>query len=286
MKVIRLDVLVLNQDEIKSLLNMKDVINAVRKVFIAKATGKVQMPPKSYLHFEKYNGDLRVMPSYLEENDTASVKIVNSHADNPNKYNLPTVMALVTVFDPKTGAPLSVMDGTYITAIRTGAAAAVATEYLARKDSKVLGLVGAGVQAIPQLSAINEVSELSEVRAYDIDPKRRKEFVSIAETRYNLKIVNCPTIRECVEKSDIISTITPVKNPIVKDGWINEGVHINAMGADAPGKEGRDVRRGQQKAPLRDAQTNAKTSGRGTGQVKREGCSDDRMCQVWKQSGR
>lgn len=141
-----METLILSRSEILSLLDMAEIMDAVHEALREKATGRVQMPPKTYLYYEKYRGDLRVMPSYLEALESTAVKIVNVHPDN-RKYGLPTVMATIVLLDPKTGFPMAIMDGTAITAMRTGAASAIATKFLARKNSETLGIIGAGAQA-------------------------------------------------------------------------------------------------------------------------------------------
>ncbi|MFQ6118435.1 MAG: ornithine cyclodeaminase family protein, partial [Methanosarcinales archaeon] len=134
-----MEILFLNRDEVKKVLTMQDCLKVVEDAFKLHAKKKVQMPPKLYLYFYKHNGDLRTMPAYLEYQDIAGVKIVNVHPDNPKK-GLPSVMALMVLNSTETGAPLAVMDGTYITDIRTGAGGGIAVKYLARTDSKVIGI--------------------------------------------------------------------------------------------------------------------------------------------------
>ena len=116
-----METLLLRDDQVKKLLSMSEVMEAVELAFKQKGIGRVQMPPKVYLYFKKYNGDLRTMPSYLEELDISAVKIVNVHPDNPSKYKLPTVMAVIILIDPSTGFPLAIMGGTTMTDMRTRA---------------------------------------------------------------------------------------------------------------------------------------------------------------------
>jgi len=216
---------------------MNEVLEVVEQAFREKGLGRVQMPPKTYLYFERYNGDLRVMPAYMESLDASAVKIVNVHPDN-RKFNLPTVMAVITLIDPKTGGPQAIMDGTEITAARTGAAAGVATKYLAREGASRLGIVGAGVQATKQLAFILHVTDLAEVRVYDIIEETKKKFVQKAKQQYqDIEIVAAESVEDAVRDADIISTVTPSRKPLILNEWIEEGTHINAIGADAPGKE-------------------------------------------------
>ena len=229
------NVLWLNKSEVESLLDMKGTLGVVEEAFRQHGLRKVQMPPKLYLYYTKHNGDLRTMPAYLEEQDITGVKIVNVHPDNPAK-GLPTVMALVVLNSTETGAPLAVMDGTYLTDMRTGAAGGVAVKYLARKNAKTVGFVGAGNQARAQLLAINEVMDIEEVKAVSASEKGTLAFKSDME-----KVVGCDIIAKENVKDvcdcEILVTTTPSRKPVVMDEWISEGTHINAIGADAEGKE-------------------------------------------------
>jgi len=215
--------LVLTQKEVQKILplgQIKKVIDAVEKAFSDFSQGMAQMPPKMYLIFEEFDGDLRIMPSWSKKLLMAGTKIVNVHPQNPKK-KLPSVMAVIVLNDPKTGIPLALMDGTWITAMRTGAASAVATKYLARKDVKTLGIVGAGFQAITQVAAISKVRKLKEIVAYDIKEEAVERLAKIL-AKEKIKIRK-GTLEEVCQK-DILVTATPSREPVVKK-------------ADAPGKE-------------------------------------------------
>ncbi|HEY9245899.1 MAG TPA: alanine dehydrogenase [Candidatus Methanoperedens sp.] len=228
-------ILWLNKNEVESLLDMKGALIVVEEAFRQHGLKKVQIPPKLYLYFKKHNGDLRTMPAYLEVQDIAGVKIVNVHPDNP-KIGFPTVMALVILNSTETGAPVAVMDGTYLTDMRTGAAGGIAVKYLARKDSGTVGFIGTGNQAKAQLLAINEVINIDEIKAFSISEKSNIAFKEEMEKRVNCDITVKRNIRDACD-CDILVTTTPSRNPIVMNEWIAGGTHINAIGADAPGKE-------------------------------------------------
>jgi len=230
-----MEVLWLTQEEVKSVMDMHSDMQVVERAFRQHGLGKVQMPPKSYLYYTAYNGDLRTMPAYLEEEDITGVKIVNVHPGNP-ALGLPTVMALIVLISPQTGAPIAIMDGTYLTDIRTGAAGGIAAKYLARKDSKVIGLVGAGNQARTQLEALSEVFEPELVKVTSRTKESCEQFIREAADIISCEIRYEETI-ENVCDCDILVTTTPTRKPIVKAQWIKEGTHINAIGADAVGKE-------------------------------------------------
>jgi len=232
-------VLLLSEQEVTELLQIDEVMEAVENVFREKALGYAQMPPKVYLDFAKYNGDVRAMPAYLERLDVASVKIVNSHPDNPRKFGMPTVSATVFLLDPRNGALLSIMGGSSITAMRTAAAGGIAAKYLANRNSKTAGFIGAGVQARAQLLALLQVfPNLEEIRVCDISPKAAEAFASEAKNRAaQCKIVVVGNEEETVHEADVVVTTTPSKKPLVFDAWVSEGTHFNCIGADAPLKE-------------------------------------------------
>ncbi len=219
--------LFLGKKEILPLLDMKEIIPAVEQAFLDWATGKAQMPAKSYLTVER--GDFRAMPASLP--GAAGVKWVNVHPSNP-PHGLPTVMAVIIFNDTETGYPLAVMDGTDITAYRTGAASAIASKYLARKNVRTLGLVGAGRQAHTQLLAHMAIYDLKLVKVYDINEATVERFI---KTFPQLRVEACSL--PATMDSDVVCAVTPAHKPIVKKEWVKPGVHINAVGADAHGKE-------------------------------------------------
>ena len=219
--------LFLSRKEILPLLDMREVIPAVEEAFRLWAEGKTAMPPKSYLTVDK--GDFRAMPAALP--GAAGVKWVNVHPQNPARGQ-PTVMAILIYNEPETGYPLAVMDATDITAYRTGAASAVASKYLALPNPRTLGLVGAGRQAYTQLLAHVALFNFEIIKVYDISPASLGRIVN-AFPQYRLEAC---TLEETVA-SDIVCTVTPAREPVVKKAMLRAGTHINAVGADAPGKQ-------------------------------------------------
>lgn len=232
-------VLLLSEQEVTDLLSIEEVIEAVESVFKEKALGYAQMPPKVYLHFAKYNGDVRAMPAYLERLDVASVKIVNSHPENPRKFGLPTVLATVVLLDPRNGAVLALMAGNKITAMRTAAAGGIAAKYLAKRNSKSVSFIGAGVQARAQLQALLLVfPNLEEIRVCDISTEAAESFATEAKTKLTqCKVAVVENEAKAVPGADIVVTTTPSKKPLVFDDWVSKGTHFNCIGADAPLKE-------------------------------------------------
>src|SRR3990172_221601 len=230
-----MDTLVLKQSEVLSLLRSQEVLDAVESAFRAYGLKQVQMPPKAYLFYDRYSGDLRTMPAYIEPADATGVKIVNVHPKNGEK-GLPTVMAVVVLNDPKTGYPLAMMNGTYLTALRTGAAGAIASKYLARKDASVVGFIGCGVQAQTPLEMHVLVRSIRKIVIYDINMEILKHFQQWVQDNFSVEVRVAASVEEACQ-CDILNTLTPVKTPIVKASFVRPGMHINAIGADAPGKE-------------------------------------------------
>ena len=193
------------------------------------------MPPKIYLDLPKYHGDFRAMPAYVD--GSAGMKWVSVYPENVAKHNLPTVIGLIVLSDPNNSYPLAIMDGTQITSLRTGAAGGVAVKYLARRDARVVGMIGAGRQARTQLMAIHEVMpKIDLVKVYDIRPEASRKFAEEMGTTLNLNIRPATKVAEAAD-ADVIVTVTLATGPVLLKKDVKPGTHINAIGADAPGKQ-------------------------------------------------
>ncbi len=228
--------LILTRHNIERILTPVIANETVEKAFRAYSLGYATMPAKSYLYFPK--GDLRSMPAYIcgEGFDIAGVKCVNVHPQNAGRH-LPAVMAVIILNDPQTGFPLAVMDGTYLTCIRTGAAGAIAAKYLSREDSKIAGFVGCGSQAQTQLSCLLEIRNIRKIKIWQVpnDKKCVQEFKKWAQTTYGIEAIVSSCMDDVTMNSDIVITTTPSRAPLVN--CVSPGTHINAIGADAPGKQ-------------------------------------------------
>jgi alanine dehydrogenase len=228
--------LILTKRNVEKILTPAVANETVEKAFLAYGMGHVEMPAKSYLYFPK--GDLRSMPAYIfgEDFDIAGVKCVNVHPQNAEGL-LPTVMAVIILNDPQSGFPLAVMDGTYLTSLRTGAAGALAAKYLSRQDAKVAGFVGCGAQARTQLACLLQVREIHKIKIWQFhgDKECARDFKRWAHRTYNLETVISSSMDAVTMGSDIVITTTPSRLPLVN--CVSPGTHINAVGADAPGKQ-------------------------------------------------
>jgi ornithine cyclodeaminase/alanine dehydrogenase len=218
--------LLLTRSDIESITTMELAVTAVETAFAAFGRGEASMPPKVYLPLEKHDGDFRAMPAHL--GDSAGIKWVNVHAQNPTRYGLPTVMAVYVLNDPANAFPLAIMDGTLLTALRTGAAGAVASKYLAQRSPKTIGFIGCGSQAYTLQGAHRVVFEEFETLAFDRDAAHAQRFAEAVGGRV-------VPLSEAAN-ADIVCTATPSRTPFLEADWVRPGAHINAMGADAPGK--------------------------------------------------
>ncbi|MFQ5669251.1 MAG: ornithine cyclodeaminase family protein [Acidobacteriota bacterium] len=240
------ETLLLGRAEVRRLLSMADALRVVEPAFAAHGRKETRMPAKIYLDLPEFGGDFRAMPAYIPSLKAAGMKWVSSHSRNPGQGR-PAVIAVLILSDPETAEPLAVMDATFLTLMRTGAAGGIAAKVLSRADSTCLALIGAGVQSHAQLEAIRSVRAITSVRLHDPNPAARESFHARFQGA-GLEITDAPTAAEAVEGADIIVTTTPSRRPVVNRSHLADGVHINAIGADAPGKQELD------EAILRDAQ--------------------------------
>jgi len=219
--------LVLDAKAVRELLDISEVIAAVEDAFRALGQGRAAMPPKSYLAVP--DGDFRAMPAALP--GAAGLKWVNVHPGN-HARGLPTVMGVMVFSDPATGYPLAIMDATDITAFRTGAAAAIASKYLARPETRSLGVIGAGRQAYSQIEAHRRLFHLTSILVYDL--------VADSAAKLAAAFPGAPVRVASLEEAagaDIVCTLTPSRKPYLRQAWLRPGAHVNAVGADAEGKE-------------------------------------------------
>ena len=225
--------LLISRRDVASLLTRDACLRLVEDAFRSYARKRAVLPSKLYLTLPE--GDFRAMPAFLESPPACGLKWVNVHPGN-SRRGLPTVMALIVLNDPRTGFPLAIMDGTLITQMRTGAAGAVSASYLARKESRTLGLIGCGVQAETQLSFLLRRFPLKRVLVWGPTASNRNQF--LRRMRRVAPILQpTPSIEEAVRSSDIVTTVTPSRRPLIRADWVKPGTHLNAIGADAKGKQ-------------------------------------------------
>lgn len=228
--------LLLTKMDIKSIFTMKDAIEADKDAFRIYSEGKSVVPLRTNIAIPKYEGQILFMPGYVDEMDVIGVKIVSVFPQNMQKGK-PTTPATMVLIDGSSGEVCAILDGTYLTQLRTGAASGAATDILARSDAQIGALIGTGGQGAAQLEAMVTARELKEVRVFDVDIIRAQKFV---EEMRN-EISNCNTIFKAVSTSDdaikdadIITTVTTARKPTFNGNLVKAGAHVNAVGSYMP----------------------------------------------------
>mgnify|MGYP000269631055 CR=1 FL=1 len=216
-------------------LTMAEIIDALEVMFREKGAGRTEMPPKPAIHPRPPDSFFHPMPAYIPALDALGVKWVSGYPEN-YKRGLPYIMGLIVLNDPETGAPLAVMDCTWVTAKRTGAASAVAAKYLARPDSEVVGILACGVQGRSNLEALNVVLPLKRVLAYDINPEVQRKYVEEMSEQLGLEVVPAQEPRQAVVGCDVVVTSGPVlKKPhaTIQPGWFEVGGFASLVDYDS-----------------------------------------------------
>ena len=222
----------LSADDVRKSLSMNEAIELMREAFVELSTGKAVVPERMSMSIVQDNGQALFMPAYLPKNEKFGVKIVSVMEDNPMR-GLPQIHALVMVFDSGNGQPLAVMDGEYLTALRTGAASGLATDLLARRDSQVAAIVGAGAQGRTQLEAVCAVRYIQRAYIFNRSSEKAAKFASEMSQKLSIPVeVSGPF--QILKQVDIICTATTSRAPVFSHSDLKPGVHINAIGAYRP----------------------------------------------------
>lgn len=228
--------LLLSKDDVENSLCMKDVIESVKKGYLAYNAGKVDQPDIVSMEIPEYNGETDIKSCCDKEGCTMSVKIASGFYDNGKENSLPSMIGMILLFDAKTGFQLCVMDGSLITGVRTGAAGAISCELLARPDSKTVAVIGAGGQARMQIYALRELMDIEEVRVFSPSGRGLDAYKSDVEKTARVRVVPCATAEEAMRCADIAISTTPSKKYLVGASLVRPGMHIVAVGADMAGK--------------------------------------------------
>ena len=228
--------LLLNRSDVQQVLTMAKAIDVVEAAFAELAHDTAEMPPRTVMIDPAVGGWIAYMPAYLKSGGGLGVKAVTVYKDNPTKFGLPTTIGTILVQDNQTGEVVAAMDGGYLTAMRTGAVSGVATRHMARPDSKVGGVLGAGVQARQQAVAIAEASKVDTILTFSLDDDTsRREFADWVAQATGLDVQLATSTEALCRESDIVALATTAANPIVNANWWKPGAHINAIGSHAPG---------------------------------------------------
>lgn len=228
--------LLLSKEDIKKVFTMEDAIEADKKAFQLVVEGKCDAPIRTKVQAPKHDGCFLFMPAYVEEMEVASLKNVNIFPHNIDN-GLPSAPAQVLLIDGKTGVVVSVLDGTYVTQIRTGAATGAAFDLLAKKDCRIGTLIGTGGQAAAQLEGMLAARKLEEVRVYDMNPERTKAFAAQMQEelkQYGAKIVAAESSDAAIDDADLIVTVTPASKPVFDGTKVKKGATLSCVGAYQP----------------------------------------------------
>jgi len=229
-------ILYLSQADVSAVgLTMAEIIDALEVAFREKADGRVEMPPKPGIHLGEGDSFIHAMPAYIPALKSAGVKWVSGFPGNASR-GLPYVSGLLILNDVETGLPLVVMDCVWITAMRTGAATAVAARYLARPDSSVAGVLGCGVQGRTNVEALNVLFPLERVMAYDLDAGVASRYAEEIESRFDLEVVVVDTPQAAVSGCDLIVTAGPilkVPHRTIQAGWLDPGAFASLVDFDS-----------------------------------------------------
>src|SRR5438270_2129021 len=210
-----------DEERVRRLLRVDELIPAMRRVLAEFSAGKWKQPLRGVL--AQHGGFFGVMPA---SGESMGIKMVTFYPNNAGT-KLPTHMAVIALFDPKTGEPLALMDGRYITEMRTAAISAVATDALAAPDAKVLALLGAGVQAQAHLEVLPEVRRFAEIRVWNHHREKAERFAE----QHGVKAMD---LERAVRDADVVVTATSAREAVLKGEWLKRGAHVNAVGASRP----------------------------------------------------
>jgi ornithine cyclodeaminase/alanine dehydrogenase-like protein (mu-crystallin family) len=215
-------------------LEMATVIDLLEQAFQDKGAGKVEMPPKPGIHTQP-DAFIHAMPAYIPSMRSAGIKWVSGYPENQAR-GLPYITGLLVLNDVETGLPYAVMDCTWITGYRTGAASALAAKYLARPDSEVAGILACGVQGRTNLEALSVLFPLKRVYAYDIVPEVQARYVEEMSAQLGVEIVGVSEPKNAVVDSDLVVTSGPIlerPDPTIEKDWLKPGAYGSAVDFDS-----------------------------------------------------
>jgi ornithine cyclodeaminase/alanine dehydrogenase len=226
-------VLILSHSDLERIVSMKETIDALERAFRELVNRTARLPIRTALSVPEARGWVGIMPAYLGGMRSLSTKIVTVYDENLAK-GLPTTMATIILNDPETGKVLAVMEGGFVTAMRTGGVGGLAAKYLSRKNSRTVGIFGAGVQARSQLIALKEVRDIRDVYVYDPVLERARSFGVKMGREVGIPIHVSAKSADLVKKSDIIVTVSTSKIPVFDGRLLRPGTHLNVFGSFKP----------------------------------------------------
>jgi len=228
---------IVDEGRLRELVGEKEALEAVELAFGALARGRVVQPPPLGMDLIEARGEVHVKGAYLEGEPIFAMKVASGFYDNSER-GLPTGSGLVLVFDAQTGFPLALLeDNGFLTELRTGGAGALAVKLLAPQRSLKVAVIGAGSQARYQLRAMSRVRSFHRVRVWSPVPKEVEAFTQEMGPVLGVPVEGRRSPRSAVEGADLVVTVTPAREPILEDGWLDPGVTVVAVGSDGPEKQ-------------------------------------------------
>jgi alanine dehydrogenase len=228
--------LLLTKRDVQRIVSMEEVIAIVEQAFIAYSNGESVVPARTQIPISHENAVALYMPGYVKNLEALGIKIVSVFPNNLER-DMATISSVVIMNDAVTGEPIAAMEGSYLTAMRTGAASGVATKYLAREDADTIAIIGTGIQARTQLEAVCCVRDIKKVKVFDIDKSRAQKYMDDMKNANIARTISfeiAETSEEAIKEADIICTTTTSKKPVFSANGLKIGVHINAVGAFTP----------------------------------------------------
>jgi len=236
-----MEVLLLSEHEIRDLVGAADALPAVRDAFVRLARGEATLPGVINLDIPNSGAEVHVKSAHLQGSRFFTIKVASGSYANPER-GLPVGSGIVLVFDAVTGFPRAILfDNGYLTDLRTGAAGALAADLLARREVDRVGIIGVGTQARYQFAALLGVRKPERVIAFGRSEAKATAFAREMEKLHGIRVLPAKTVEQAVRGSDVVITVTPSREPLVRAEWVLPGTHITAVGADGPDKQELDV---------------------------------------------
>ncbi len=248
---------ILSREDVRQSLPMKSVIEGMKRAFSQLSSGKTEMPLRSRVHIPEQEGVLLTMPAALPDDGELAVKLVSVFGKNPAK-GLPLIHALVVVLDTQTGMPLALLDGEFLTGVRTGAGAGAATDLMAKPDAKSVAIIGSGNQARPMLEAVCTIRQIEQVKVYSPNADHCKIFAEEMSGYGPIpKVQSVTSAQAAVQEADIVCTATTSKTPVISFSDLKPGVHVNAVGSFQPSMQEVDAETIQNSLVIVDSRQSA-----------------------------
>ena len=230
--------LLITKEQVRKLLHMNEVIEAVEAAHKAFNSDQVVQPPYVSIHLPHPRGEMDFKVGYYQSDEVISMKASSGgFINNPGVFGLPTGMGTIQLFDARTCALICVLDGSLITGFRTGAAGAVSVRALARKNAGKVTAIGTGNQARNQIRAIREIMKIEQIQAWDVSPEALAKYKQDIEAEFGIPVIVSNSEQEAVGQADILITTTRGKGSLVEASWVKPGTHIVAIGTDQRGKQ-------------------------------------------------